>query len=86
MSEQGVDRVFDAGRLRLASGQRQPAGRNSCSVEGCDVVTAGLAVVVAVDLAAERVGHGAAPTINSSGFVKLSMPREVSVTCLFEAV
>jgi hypothetical protein len=54
--EQVIDHIRDAGRLPLGSRQRDSASRHSTSVDGCNVVTAGLAIAGAVDPAAERVG------------------------------
>lgn len=55
--EQVIDHVRDRCRLRRCSRQGQPADRHSTAANGRDVVPARLAVVVAVDLAAQRVGH-----------------------------
>ena len=81
--EQGVDRVFDAGRLRQASGQWQPAGRHSISADGCDVVTACLAIVAAVDLTAQRIGHERAVDDQLLGFRRgeLAAGRERYAGC-----
>jgi len=56
-SEQVIDQFRDAGRRALSSRQGQPAGGHSTSADRRDVVAAGLAGVVAVDLAAQRVGQ-----------------------------
>ena len=54
-SEQGVDRGWDGDARFSCPSQGSTAGRHSCSADGCNVVAARLAVVVAVDLAVERV-------------------------------
>ena len=56
-SEQGIDCVRDRCWLSVCSRQGQASDGHSSSADRRDVVAAGLAVVVAVDLAAERVGQ-----------------------------
>ena len=56
-SEQEIDPRGDRGLLIPGSHQRQPTRDHSGPADRCNVVAAGLSVVIAIDRPSERIGH-----------------------------
>jgi hypothetical protein len=56
VSKQNVNRVRYRDRLPLRSSQANPVGRYATPADGRDVISSRLAIVVAVERAAEGVG------------------------------